>query len=100
MQIDFEKEGLMQLKMIRAPHAGQKDMVVQSSAGTHVAELGKVLEVSDTAGHEIMAQWGHCFEFAGGAQAQTAKVAVSVEADAEAEATKSLQAKDYKNKKV
>ena len=57
----------MRLKMIRGPRPGQKEMVCLTASGAYSAEIGKVLEVSDTAGHEIMTRWAGCFEVDGNA---------------------------------
>ena len=51
----------MKLKLLKAPRPGQKDMVVHTEFGTYSVKAGETLEVSDEAGHAIMAKWNTCF---------------------------------------
>ena len=104
----------MQLKLVRAPHAGQTDMVVQTAKRTHLFEVGKPVDVSDAEAAEILGgQYGKCFEQGGGkptpegkavvrqAQQTTAKASPEEDAAEEAAAevaTKVVSSKDYTKK--
>ena len=104
----------MKLKMIKAPHAGQKDMVVNTNHGTYAVDLGETIDVKDEAGNEILGKWGSCFQQVMGGDSKAAvnktvsvKVTAQVKKEDSEDATEKAaeieankMAKSYPNKKV
>ena len=52
----------MKIKMIKGPRPGQSDMVCMTTNGTYAVKIGETIDVTDTAGQEILSQWGSCFQ--------------------------------------
>lgn len=52
----------MKIKLLRAPHHGQKDIVCNTPMGTFAMDVGDELEVPEETGHHIMGRWPGCFQ--------------------------------------
>lgn len=88
----------MLLKLKKTPRNGQKDMVCNNRYGTVVfSSVGAQVEVSDTTGHQILADWPGCFEIVQpSVKVVKAKDVPTVDEAAALEATKMVSG--YKNK--
>lgn len=86
----------MKLKLLKGPRPGQNDMVCHTDFGTYAVKVGDTMEVSDAAGHAIMAKWVGCFKMV---KAAPKVKEPSPEKVAEAEANK-MMSKGYDKKKV